>query len=297
MKRKMIIFSALLLTGLLSNAQSIELKSGFVEDSLKIGMEVHYYVTAKYPPQMDLILPDSSAKIPGYELIATYYTPTILREEQAFDSVVYHLASFEIAPVQYLTLPARVARGKDTLTMRTPMDSIFLVELVAAASDTTALKQNTSFIDVPATFNTPLLAYISLGILLLLLLLLAIFGKRMKRYLFLRKLRKQHLHFTGEMERWIQALKKEGTPETAEKALHQWKSYLEKLERLPYTKLTTKEIMQYDKASELEHVLRAVDRCVYGKIPSDKLYQDVQHLEGYAINRYNEKVEEVKDGK
>ncbi len=91
-------------------------------------------------------------------------------------------------------------------------------------------------------------------------------------------------------------MKSDGTPDIAETTLAHWKKYQEKIEKHPFTKLTSKEMVGYDFAKELVAPLKAIDRCVYGKVPSETVYQDFQHLEGFSQNRYNHHIEKIRHG-
>jgi len=90
---------------LYSYGQEIEVKGGFVQDSLKIGMNVEYWMTAKYPANLDFFLPDSNFNFSPYEFGSRQYFETKADSIFALDSVVYSLQSFEIGLVQYLQLP------------------------------------------------------------------------------------------------------------------------------------------------------------------------------------------------
>jgi len=277
--------------------QDVKLNSGFVQDSLKIGMDVQYWMTVQYPPDLDLIMPDSSSSFKPFELNGMQYFPTELRDSLAFDSAVYNLVSFEIDNIQQLALSARIPTDNDTILIPSPPDSIRLIELVETATDTTALKENTDYQKVETEFNTPLLLIIVGALLIILITILLIFGKRIRKYFRLKKLAKRHKDFLALFDEHIRQLKGDGSPEKAEKALVDWKQYLEKLEKIPYSKLTSKEIIKTGQAGELKEVLKAIDKCVYGKVSSKHIYQDFQHLVEFAENRYNEQVEQLKYGK
>ena len=96
----------------------------------------------------------------------------------AFDSTVYTVQSFEIDKVQYLQLPAIILNGSDSTVINTPLDSIFLTELAPFVSDSTSLKKNLAYQNVNTQFNYPLLYYVLGGLILLTIILLLIFGKR-----------------------------------------------------------------------------------------------------------------------
>ena len=280
-----------------SLAQEIELKGGFVEDSLLIGQDVNFWITATYPTDLELIFPDSTYNFSPFEYSAKTYFPTKLVNDLAFDSTVYSVQSFEIDLIQYLKLSAIILDGADSMQLETSVDSIYLTELAPYVTDTTQLIANTNYQIVDTLFNYPLLYIIVGGVLVLVLILLLIFGKKIIRFFKLRRLRKEYEHFSTALLDYIRQLKKEPKPEIAESALFAWKRYQEKLDKFPFTKLTTKEILDTVSNKELEKPLRSIDRLIYGKRETATVYQDFQQIEDFVQHRYNKKVGEIRDGK
>lgn len=280
-----------------SSGQEISVKGGFVEDSLEIGNDIHFWVTAQYDPKLELFLLDTPRIFAPFEPIDKEYFETLLREDKAFDSAIFTIQSFEIDPVQYLKVPAFILNKKDTLAIYSNLDSIYLKEYVPVVTDTTKLKTNLSYSNVDTPFNFPLIRIVVGIILFILILLLLIFGNRINKYFKLRRLRKQYQAFSEQLAYYIHRLKEEPTPEIAEKSLQHWKNYQEKLDRKPFSSLSTKEILKLNFAKELEHPLKSIDRLVYGKKATEKVYQDFQQIEDFTEHRYLKKVETIKNGK
>ena len=278
-------------------AQEIEVKGGFVQDSLKIGLNVEYWMTAKYPAEIDLFLPDSNYNFSPYEFGGREYFETRTDSTHAVDSVVYSLQSFEIDQVQYLTLPATLILNKDSSRIFTSKDSVFLVELVSVATDTTSLITNTNYQKVNREFNSPFLMIVVGFLVFVGLVVLLVFGKKIRRLFLLKRMAKSHQKFLTQFSGQIELLKNNGKPDLAESTLGIWKNYQEKIEKQPFTKLTSKEMIAYDFAKELRNPLREIDRCVYSKLASATVYKDFQHLEGFSENRYNHHVDKIRHGK
>ncbi len=278
-------------------AQEIKVSGGFVEDSLLIGQDVNFWITATYPSELEMIFPDSTYNFAPFEFSSKTFFPTKSQGNKAFDSTVYSIQSYEIDLVQYLSLPAIILDVLDSTLIRTPIDSIMLKELAPMVSDTTQLIANTSYEAVNRFFNYPLL-YIVLGSLLFIaVVLLLIFGKKIIRFFRLRKLRKDYERFSEQLSGYINSLKSNPESDLAEKALFFWKRYQERLDKFPFTKLTTKEILAQSFAKELEKPLHSIDRLVYGKRQTETIFQDFQQIEDFTQYRYNKKVEEIRDGK
>lgn len=295
--RKILIVITLLL-GWCSHAQQIEVDGGFVEDSLLIGQDINYWITARYPAEMEMIFPDSNYTFSPFEFSGKEYFSTLLLEEGlAYDSTVYTIQSYEIDLVQYLQLNAIVLNKDDSSVFTSPRDSIFLTELAPVVSDTTKLKTNLDYQAVNRQFNFPLMHYILGGLAILVLLLLLIFGKRILKYLKLKKLQRDYRIFTEAFDAYVQKLRSEPQPDLAEQTLAIWKKYQQQLDKVRFTTLTTKEIIQLDFAEELEKPLKSIDRMVYGKKEQEDIYQDFQQIEDFTNERFQRKIEEIKNGK
>ncbi|GAB4247467.1 MAG: hypothetical protein Tsb0034_26670 [Ekhidna sp.] len=278
-------------------AQEITVNGGFVEDSLIIGQNIHFWMTASYPPEMEMVFPDSKATFSPFEYAGKAYYDTKMHGGAAFDSTVYTLQSFEIDPVQYLKLNAVILQATDSVIIPTPVDSIFLTELAPVVTDSTELKKNLSYQAVNRQFNYPLLYYILGGLALLILLCLLIFGKRILKYLKLRKLARDHRIFSERFGDYVRRLKETPDPLVAEEALSTWKRYQQKLDKEAFSTFTTKEILALGFTSELEKPLKSIDRMVYGNRVEESIYQDFEQIEDFTSERYKKKVGEIKHGK
>lgn len=286
-----------LLCSIQLNAQEISIKGGFVEDSLLIGKDVNFWISASYPPELEMVFPDSLYSFAPFEYSSKTYFPTLVKENLAFDSTVYTIQSFEIDKVQYLKLSAIILKGNDSTTIETPLDSIFLTELAPFVSDSTKLKTNLDYQLVDRQFNYPLMYYILGGLILLLIVLLLIFGKRIIKWYKLLRLRKRYEQFSEIFNSYVTKLKVDPDPELAEKTLVFWKNYQQQLDKVPFSVLTTKEILSQDFTQELEKPLKSIDRVVYGKRVQENVFQDFQQIEDFTQDRYSKKVEEIRDGK
>ncbi len=295
------ILLSILIPLLFSNrlqAQEIIVNGGFVEDSILIGKNVQYWISATYPSEMEVSFPDSLYDFTPFEYASkTYFTSQILENGLIFDSTIYFVQSFEIDLVQYMQLPATVLHGKDSTIIKSPLDSIYLTELVPVVSDSTKLKTNLNYQAVNTQFNYPLLYYILGGLLLITIILGIVFGKKIIKWFKLRKLHKQYIKFNEQFTEHIKRLKVDPDPKLAEETLTIWKKYQEGLDRVPFTVLTTKEILSENFTQELEKPLKSIDRVVYGNRVQEDVYQEFNQMEDFTQDRYSKKVDQIKDGK
>lgn len=281
-------------------AQEIKVTSGFVKDSVAIGEPVSYYLTARYPERVMALFPDSTFKFTPFEFNSKQFFPTKTVNGISYDSAVYTLSTFEIDPTQYLSLPVYVTTARDCTAFESTRDSIFLIEEIKIpAGDTLAiknleLKSNTLYERVRMQFNTFVLMIV-LGVLLVVAIIVwIIFGKKIIRHFKIQRLEKQFKKFIAAFSEQIEDATKTFSREKTERALSTWKKYQEQLERKPYTKLTTREIVRLDQDKSLAESLSAVDRSIYGNQPV--AVEPLQNLKVIAEQRFAKKIEQLRHG-
>jgi len=294
---KLLISFCLIISGFILHGQEIKVSGGFVQDSLMIGEDVDFWMTASYPPALEMMLPDTNYDFNPFEFSAKKYFETELRDGQAFDSAVYTLQSYEIDLIQYLMLNAFILNEQDSVRLSSNIDSIYFSALAPVVTDTTSLKTNLAYQSVSRAFNYPLMYYVIGGFVALFLIVLLIFGKRIVKAIKLRKLRKEYEKFSDLLTDYIRKLKNQPEPITAENALSLWKKYQSKLDDEPFTSYTTKDILALEFAKELEKPLKSIDRLIYSKKPDESIYQDFQQIEDFTQHRYSKKVLEIQEGK
>ncbi len=281
-------------------AQDIVVRGAFQQDSMKIGEVFAYSVTASYPQSMRILFPDSTFSFSPFEIREKIFFPTQSNGMVSYDSVVYLLSSFEIDSVQRLRLPVFVLHPGDCTVVYSPPDSIFLTHLVAQLPDSVSvaqlpLKTNTAYQAVDWLLNYPFLLIVGGSVLLLCILLWLLFGKRIKKYMALRRLHKKHREFTQRFNHALGEIQDSYSPQQAEIILTLWKSYMEQLLASPFTKLTTKEIFSLIEDKKLQQALRWIDRTAYsGQRGQEK--SPISHLQHFSEEQFNKKIEKVKHG-
>lgn len=297
--RYLIVF--LLLFCSISYAQEIKPKGEFLADSIKIGETVGFSLSLQYPKDLDVVFPDSLYDFSPYELEKKTFSQTKTIGEFSYDSAVYYIASFEIDSIQYLKLPVFVLHGKDSTAVYTYEDSVILKHLVASIPDSVSaeaapLIENTNYINVPLQFNYP---YFIIGLVIIIIisvLVIVLFGGKIRRYFVIRKLKKNHERFISAFEK-LKTRQNQPLGKQAETILLHWKKYMEKLEGRPYTKLTTKEVLnRYPNVGAVAESLKGIDRTIYSGKLDGSLNNYYATLEQFAIDHYQQRVKEVKHG-
>ncbi len=277
-------------------AQEIQLKGSFLADSAKIGEPVMYSFSVRYPRQLTVLLPDSTFNFAPFEIIDKTYYPTRTDSLFSRDSVIYTLATFELDKVQLLRLPAYLVHGNDSSSVFSDPDTLKVLEMIPVLTDSAAFVENTAYKEVEKEINYPYIITGSVVAMALLVALAFIFGKPFHRQYRIYKLKRQYRKYEKEYKESLAAYEaKEGNvqPETL---LGIWKAYMEQLEKIPYTRLTTKEIASRQvNGTDLNRILRPIDRGIYGSLSENRMTQSFQELHTVATSHFQKKIKEVRN--
>jgi hypothetical protein len=283
-----------------AQAQQMTVTGQFKTDSVKLGEPIEYYMTAKYPSQWQVLFPDSTFSFAPFDFQKKKYFATRTINNQSTDSVVYVLATYEIDSLQTLKLPAFVVLPNDCTVYESNIDTVFFKHLVDNVPDSLAaeqlpLKTNTAYSPVSWLFNYPVLSIVVGVLVLVLILVWVLFGKRIKKHFTLKRLTKRHQEFISAFDTATERMKGTFTPESAERSVLIWKKYMEELLTKPYTKSTTRELKEIEKDEKLASALHVIDRSIYGSIPPGSL-DSFLNLKEFSQLQFNKKMEELRYG-
>lgn len=281
-------------------AAQVTVRSGFLQDSVMIGDQATYFLTATYPQKLHVLFPDSTFNFQPFEFSRKQYFTTQTRDSISYDSAVYFLSTFEVDLIQRLQLPVFVLHQQDCTTFLSVKDSVSLQELVTQPlpdtlkAENLPLVSNTAYEPVDWLLNYPLLAYVGIGLLVLSVAIWLIFGKKIRQHFLIKRLRKQHEKFINSFTEQVEILRQRFTPQQTEQALSNWKYYMESLDQKPYAKLTTKETATLLQDDLLANYLRLVDTAIYGR--NNQVEEPLIHLREHAIKTFQQKIEKVSHG-
>ena len=279
-----------------SLAQSIEPKGYFFEEKTKIGEKVSYALTVRYSKNLNLLLPDSTYKFGTFEYNSRTYFKTLSDSTHSFDSVIYRFSTFEIDSVQYLQLPVFVLENEDSLAIFSSLDSIELVQVVAEIPEKPELKANTDLVKIKRQFNYPYFL-IGLGVLIFVVFIIALFfGKQLARAWKMYRMKRTHKKFIEQFFNLMRDVSGNNPNSTPEHVLAVWKMYLERLEKNPVSKLTTKEIFVLHNNVKLKDNLKLIDRSIYGEEKGIDLFASFDYLMKFSIEIYEQKITEINNG-
>ena len=291
------IFVLFLFTSLCSYGQDVKVRGQFLADSIKIGEPFPYSLAVQYPADKNIIFPDSTYAFAPFEFAAKKYFATHTINGISYDSAIYYFNSFEIDSVQTLRLPVFVILPKDCTEVWAEPDMVWLKHLVAISLDSVQaanlpLKVNAYYEPVAWLFNYPVASIIGGVILIFGIVVWFIFGKRIRKFFKARSMRRSFEKYLKSFAESVEILKASYSITQAENALSIWKKYLESLEEIPFTKYTSKEILQIANNDNLAAPLKTVDRLLYAGIePSsfDAFYE----LKSYSEDCFYRKLQEI----
>ncbi len=277
-------------------AQSVEPRGVFLQKETKIGEDIQYALSVKYDKSLNILFPDSLYRFGSFEYNTRRYFTTVTDSTYSYDSVVYNLSTFEIDSVQYLQLPVFVINGEDSLAVFSNIDSVSLIQVVTEIPQNPEFKTNTELVKVKKQFNYPYLL-IGLGILSIIgLTVILFFGKQLYRWWKVLIMQRAHKRFIERFFSLMRDVSGNNPANTPEHVLAFWKNYMEKLERMPISKLTTKEILVLHNNSTLRDNLKTIDRCIYGGEKGSDLFASFDYLMRFSVEVYNDKIGEIKNG-
>ena len=282
-------------------AQDVKVHGGFIQDSLIVGDQVNFYLSAKYPKSKVIFFPDSTWQLGKFEFVKKQYFPTQTINGISTDSAVYTITSFEIDSIQTLRLPVYQINTFDSTFFYSETDSIFLTELVNTPLPDTLqaqnlpLKTNTTYQPVSWLLNYPFITFIVCLLFLSAVFLWVFFGKKITNRYTLKRLNRLHEEFVKRFIQLENELKLNFSSATAELLITHWKKYLENLDKKPYTRLTVKELSLIQSNETLIQHLRSFDAAVYGH--RTEVQEDTHYLKEYAELTFQEKLKAFKNEK
>ncbi|MCG8474819.1 MAG: hypothetical protein MI784_04990 [Cytophagales bacterium] len=262
------------------------------KDSVELGEPVRLTLVARYPESLNMLFPDSTYNFSPFEYDSRSYSATRTDNGISTDSVVYKLSTFELQDTLRLQLPVFCLEGKDSIYFyANPVEAV-LKQNIDRLPQNPQAKQDVFFLRVHRAFNTP---YFLVGagiVLVVLIVVLLVFGKRIWRSFRIWRLRKKHGKFEERFGSFRSQFPSDSFP--AEQAVYAWKHYLEGLQGTPFTKLTSKEIGQYYRGEAIVDALKTFDRYLYGGFGEEHIPNAMEQMEDFASRCFDEKIQELK---
>ena len=279
--------------------QGVTVRGFFLEDSVALGAPTPYLLIAKYPIGERIRFPqetDEAAYAP-FEYRGKRFVPSVGHGGYVTDSAWYEVATFETEPLQHLKLPIYHLSGDERVAIYAKTDSIAVMGLLA--TDNTQppmLKERLSHQPIALQRNYPLILGLLAGLLCLLVALFFVFRRKIIRAIRLVRLRKAHERFSRAYAKKLQSIHTHADNTSIERVLFFFKGYLERLENIPYTKLSTREVARLPHETALVKIFTGVDRIIYGGADAKEAYKLLDILDQIGFERYQRKADTIKYG-
>ena len=274
-------------------SQEINYQIYFLEKDIKIGDSIKLVSIINYPKEIELIQPDSSFQFFPFSFVKKENFESKLNERIISDSSLYILRSFEIDSIQAIRLNSFILNGKDCLEISSNYDTVYFNSLVNNTDQ--KVKKNISFNEILSIINTYKLSLYSIIFICLILALYLLFRKKIIAYFRKRKVLKSHALFNKEFEKIKKQFKTNADKNNLEKIILIWKRYIEKLTSIPYSSMTTKEIIDFFDNENLIKSLKYIDEMIY----SDKLIEmdkfSFKYLLDYADSKTKELIKKIEN--
>ena len=260
----------------------------FLDDTIEVGRPFRYALTVRHEASQDVFFPDTTRHFAPFLVKSVAVFPTQTVNRISIDSAVYTLVSFEVSRARVLQVPVYLANGADCTALLSSPDTVFLQSAVLATTrpDTLQLAPDVGLTPLPQEFNYAYLAVVVgiIGVLAAAVYILfgSLLRQRWQRYLLAR----YHTRFLAEYNQLTRNLGPESTGDTTNQAIVNWKKYLERLEKKPYTSLTSREIAERIGDDRLADALRETDRMIYGGSFTDQSPLALRVLRDVAISAY-----------
>lgn len=272
--------------------QSIQLQGRFLEDSAKIGQDIHYVLRVAHKPSQEIFFPGVQQSFGIFKPIKKEYFPTKTNEKGiSIDSAVYTFQQFSIRDFQTLRIPVALQTEQDCTLVAPPADTIYLKRLLPNAS---SIKIDSLIQSIPISPLKPKpdlknLAMGAISILIVAGLIYWLLGKRIRQGIKLYLLWRKNLEFRRAYQRMMRNISNSAKGlQNLENATALWKNYLERLTDIPFATFTTTEMVDNLPDKRLEKTLQEVDSAIYGGNFSSNTLEAIKVLLEIAETAYNQ---------
>jgi hypothetical protein len=109
------------------------------------------------------------------------------------------------------------------------------------------------------------------------------------------RLNTAHKKFVARFFNLMRDISSNNPTNTTEHVLAVWKRYMERLEKKPISKLTTKEILVLHSNGQLKENLKLIDRSIYGGEKGNDLFASFDYLMKFSVEIYKQRISEIKN--
>lgn len=282
----------LLLTSVVSQskAQELQVEGYFLQDSAMLGERITYVLKAKYGEGYNIIFPDSTYNYEPFELLERKSYITQTRDGVTIDSAVYFVSNFSLDPNVTLQLPVFEIFKYDTIIHQTNEASVALKLMIDEIPEELMFQENNVYQPIETDFNYILWAGVLVVLLILVLAVALLFGKKIKRQWDIWIEKQRYKRFVSRWENAEQNFASKPTMDNADELLGLWKTYMEHLKQKPFREWTTTEIADFLENKEVIQDFREIELIIYAGKEGKQLPQACQNLRNICTTTYRQKI-------
>jgi hypothetical protein len=246
----------------------IRVQGHFLEDSAKIGQDIHYILRVSHAPKQEIFFPSIHQNFGVFKPVKKDYFPTRTDEKGiSIDSAVYTFRQFSIRDFQTIQIKVAIQTELDCTLVAPKADTIYLKRLMPNAK---SIKIDSLIQAIPVSPLKPKpdLRNLTIGAVSILLtagLIYWLLGKRIRQGINLYLLWRKNIEFRRAYQRLIRNISNSSKGlQNLENAMALWKNYLEKLTNIPFATFTTTEMVDNLPDKRLGKTLKEVDSTIYG---------------------------------
>lgn len=269
----------------------IQIKGQFLEDSVKIGQQIHYSLSVRHGKNQEIFFPTINQNFGAFQAVERTYFPTRTDASGSIDSAVYTFQLFQIENQHSLAIPVYLMQEADCTKIFPTKDHIYLKRLVPHPENINldSLYQHVPIAPLQPKTDLKNVIIWGLGLLILTGLIYWFLGNSLKKWFNLYLLWRKNADFRRAYQRFTRNIENNQMGlQNLERAFSLWKKYIENLTSKPFTTFTTKEMVDTLENKQLAKALHELDSAIYGGNFSSKTTESVNMLEEIANSIYQE---------
>jgi hypothetical protein len=273
-----------------THAQELKVEGYFLQDSAMLGERVGYVLKATYPPEINVLFPDSTFQFGSMEYLGKEIFTSFTEDSLTLDSAIYYLSNFSLDPIKKYNLPVFEVLIYDSISHMPEEGLLHLKLTIDEMPDELAFKETNRYQPIKKDFNYP---YLIIGLSILLisaLLLFLIYGKKAKRSWLIYQEKKRQKIFLVQWNKTKKAFIKNPSLEAADELLGLWKSRMEALTGKPFKEWTATEIAAHLEMPEILQDFRKIELIIYADRPAEDVQQACENLEKTNTVTFNQKI-------
>ncbi len=256
----------------------------FFEDSVTIGKEIRMAMSYLHSGKSDIVFPDSSFDFSPFRYVSSELFGTRTVKGKSLDSVIYTLVTYQLDSV--LSVQPYIKNLQTGEMIYADSARVHLKFSITAENiRRPEVKETVNVFHVRKELNLPKITYYVLGFLVLGFLVSAFFGEWIRKKYYLWKFDRNHQRFLADFRKMALT---PGSIGNIERALKEWKVYLEELENEPVSTMSTSELGKLYENERLESALKMFDSAIFGGVISEEMPLAYRILQDFSVKRYRQ---------